>query len=166
MKKGDIVFTAPNTIMFKLIRWWTKDQYGHVALCVGHIGKEPIIIEATARGIDVNAFKWRSQIEEPYAIYRIPKLSEKKAKVLASKSMEFVGSGYDFKTLLNFIYKKPKYKNDKKFICSELIFRILVSLKYLEADVEKPEMVSPVKLREILEEYKVAKCIKKVNYDE
>ena len=157
-EKADIIFTAPQNIGFKLSRWWTKDDFGHVAICVGYVGNEPLIIEATARGIDINAFKWRTQTGEPYAVYRIPDLTEKDKEILVKEAMKFVGRGYDFLGLANFIFKKPKFHNDKRNFCSDMMFRILVKLHYLKTNLANPKMVSPQKIRELIEKFNVAKC--------
>lgn len=157
MKAGDIVFFRSGSLPFKIVRFATGGRYGHVALCVGKIGSHNLLLEATPRGIDINSDIWKKgQVK---AIYRIPETSTAKAQALVYKGLEFIGQGYDFKTLLNFVYKKPKNKNDKRQICSELIFRILVDFGYLDVNLANPEMVSPWELVHLLEKYKVAQLV-------
>jgi len=151
MKVGDVVFYRPKSIIFKIIRFVTNGNFGHVAICVGKIGDHDLIVEASPRGVDVNSSIWRKDM--PYTIYRIPRLSKAKKEAMVNTAFKMVGQKYDFKALYSIVRKKYKYKNDKRQMCSELVFRILASVGYLGFDENNPDMVSPARLEKLMRKY-------------
>jgi len=150
IRAGDILFICPNNLFFKLVRYWTRDKYGHVAIVVDVIGDHVLIVEAQPRGIDVNDLVWRIKNKEPIAIYRLRNLDEKKRKAIVEEALNFVGAGYDFEALLNFVAGGSKYGKKKKYYCSELIYRILLKVGLIK-HTEPEEMVSPKALRLLIE---------------
>lgn len=159
IQKSDIIFTAPQSLIFKLIRWWTKDIYGHVGIVVDVLKDHVLIVEATARGIDVNSLIWRK--DEPYGVYRIKFMTEKQKQSLIDEAYTHVGKSYDFMSFGNFVCGRPIFGSEEKLFCSELVYRTLVALRILEPTLAHPEKVSPKDLRVLLEETGVAEKVEK-----
>lgn len=53
IKSGDLVFSTSNHWKARLVRWWTKSPYSHVAVC-WVIGERVFLIEAILTGVHIN----------------------------------------------------------------------------------------------------------------
>lgn len=94
----------------KLIRWWTKSPYSHVALV-----DNGICYEADANTGKVIRWKWLTRyIPENWDLIEVD--SKNAATFMATQ----VGKGYDYLGILGFILPwKPQVKS--KWYCSELV---------------------------------------------
>jgi len=149
LKVGDIVFVSPNSWWFKFVKYWTRDKWGHVAV-ITKVGKDIEILEALPKGIEINSLREHLIRHRDIKVYRFEDARKSKVSKFLSNAKSFIGKGYDFKSLLNFIVGKPKYRSKKRLFCSELIYRALVGAKLLKHS-EDADMVSPHDLRLLLE---------------
>lgn len=150
IQAGDIIFVKPNSVLFKLVRWFTKGKFGHVGLISGKIESHTLVIESDGNGTDINDLAWRNIRKENYAIYRIDGITDDQRTALVKKCLSYVGMAYDHSAWLNFIIGKTWFGEDKQLYCSEMIYRALRSLDLIE-DAYHPEKVSPAEIFRLLE---------------
>lgn len=148
---GDIIFAKPTGLLFKLIRWYTKDKYGHVGIVIGEFAGKTLIVEARRKGIDVNALLWYEKWKYDYTIYRLKDMSDIDRNKIQYVIMNYVGKKYDTLSLFNFIFKKDITAKNDEYFCSELIYKILCNLHLIEP-TNNPELVNPKKLRKLIEQ--------------
>lgn len=161
LQVGDIVFVRPTGLVFKFIRWYTHDKYGHVGVIVGDLGGKTVLVEARRKGIDINAIDWYDKWNYDYSVYRLGKIDEYKKVKLRKEIMKYVSRKYDTFSLFNFIFKKDITEKNNEYFCSELIYTILTNLKILD-NTTNPELVYPKKLRNLIEKqkYRIVKEVK------
>ena len=150
LKKGDIIFSSPNSLIFKFIKYWTRDKWAHVAIVADIIDSHIFIVEALPSGIDVNDLIWYEKEKKDFIVYRLKKLNEQLREEIVHYALNFIGSRYDFAALSNFLISKPILGEKKRYYCSELIYRILTHLNLIK-ESENPEMISPHDLRLLIE---------------
>ena len=119
LKTGDIVFSAPKNILFRLIQYWTRDKWTHVAIVLAVIDNHVLIAEALPSGIDINDLIWYDVEKRDFIVYRLNSLSTNGLRgSLTVPILEFIGKGYDFLALANFLIGKPVLGKKKKHYCS------------------------------------------------
>jgi len=150
IKRGDIIFSSPTSWLFKFIQYWTRDKWCHVAIVVDIVDSHIFVVEALPFGIDVNDLVWYEKEKKDFIVYRLKKLNDELINKIISHTLKFIGSGYDFLALGNFLLAKPLLGSKKRYYCSELIYRILTYLKLIKKS-EKAEMISPHDLRLLIE---------------
>lgn len=149
LKPGDIIFFSPKDLWFRFIEYWTRDKWGHVGVVLDN--KEVILlIEAIPRGIGVTNMIYRLNLKQDLTIYRFKNVKKEQLTEFIQKASSFIGRGYDFKSLANFVIGKAKFRSKKKCFCSELIYRSLVATKIIKHS-EMADIVSPHDLRLLVE---------------
>lgn len=122
MKPGDILFFKRESGMSKIIRWFTKSLYSHVAICVS--SDMNLVIEATAglvRAADIRT------LVGPYDVYRANESydRDKVISFLVSKlNLKYDYAGVVYLGLLKLLRLKRKantFQRDKDWFCSELV---------------------------------------------
>ena len=149
LRPGDIIFFSPKDLWFRFIEYWTRDKWGHVGVVLDN--KEAILlIEAIPRGIEVTNVLYRLNLKQDLTIYRFENAKKEQLDKFIRKVSSFVGRGYDFKSLANFIIGKAKFRSKKKCFCSELIYRGLIAGRMIRHS-EQADIVSPHDLRLLIE---------------
>ncbi len=149
-KRGDILFTRPNSWLFDIVRWATSGRFGHVGIVVGSIENHTVIAEAGINGIDINDLKWCEVEKENYSVYRLHGLTDGQRELLVLEALSYIGFPYDKMAWLNFLIGKTWFGKDKEVYCSEMIYRILKDVGIIESN-EHPEKISPATLFRLLE---------------
>lgn len=156
MKTGDIVFFRGTSPISRLIRFFTKSEYTHVALAIG----DKTIIEADRF---VNTRIREIQPSEVYEIYRVEDMTELMRRRIAVIAPMFVGYEYDylqiFGVALRMIFSRKQnfFNRSNKFICSELIDEVFHNSGVPRKNTRPVGDVTPVELFEV---YKLRKVIK------
>lgn len=118
MRAGDIIFVRGTSLLSRIIRFFDKGRYSHVAIAVS----DTEILEAQ--------YFTRSRIvknyHEDYDIFDIG-LSELQRSQVAWMSKNMTGKWYDYKQILGYIFKRP-WDNPNNMICSELVAVMLNEL--------------------------------------
>jgi len=151
MKKGDLLLFRRESGISKVIRWLTKSEYSHVAVCVSP--EMNLVIEATAglvRAADIRSFE-----EGVYDIYR-PKHGEKYNQdevlsFLVSKlnyKYDYAGVIYlGFLKLLRLKKTANTFQKDRDHFCSELVAEAFMAgglrlVPFMAASVISPADIS------------------------
>lgn len=148
----DILMVKNRGWISRLIRIITRGHYDHCAVFVN----EYEIVEAIPAGVKLNNIQKYKDVElkgnSKYDIYRFPGLLlEKKEKIVEFLRKE-IGTKYDEKQFiilwLRYIFhisrKKPiERKQDKKWICSELLGEAFFSAGIRISDRVSPDTLVP-----------------------
>ena len=118
---GDIIFFKPITVKSRLISFFDKGAWSHVALVLGMYENRILFVESHWQGVRVGL------LVEDLQNFSIQKTS-KKIKQTKQEILSFVGKKYDFKHLFfmgmflmsHRLIPLPK-TDEEKFICSELV---------------------------------------------
>jgi hypothetical protein len=168
--RGDILFVDNRrSLISKLIKWFTRSQWSHVALVVSKKTQWPKwIIEANPGGLEVRSLESRylkvlrnsegeilqAKKQSKYKLELVnPFLAQDQEKTVVERAFRFVFQGrkYDFLLLtLGFIFHllsgrkwKPRLlENSNRFICSEFIafcFKGIINFRRKELSYVSPE---------------------------
>jgi hypothetical protein len=126
MKTGDVVFVRGTSLLSKLISWFDRGEFSHVAIVVSNEG-EVLEAEYTTKVRKV-PFTYKS-----YKVVNLH-LTAEEALIVSSLVPLFEGKRYDFfHALLLWIkmvfgFSTGKFNSPKKLICTELVAYILIQL--------------------------------------
>jgi Permuted papain-like amidase enzyme, YaeF/YiiX, C92 family len=122
MKPGDIVFVRSNTLLSKIIRFFDRGAFSHVAIAVS----DKQVIEAN--------WYMRTRIVDfhytDYEIVSLP-LTVRQRRVLPIYAARYVGQWYDYLQIVALLFNS-RLNNPKHLICSELVFNVLYDIRYLK----------------------------------
>ena len=129
---GDIVLVKPKSLLSKLICKLTNSEYSHACL-IYSTSPTPLILD-----IDYNMSKIRRldyYNNRGYDIFRLEDgLSDVEKITLQIKVLEYIDKEYDyiqfFSYLRKLLFHREIFNNPKKFICSELVYKIFYDLGY------------------------------------
>ena len=132
IKSGDRIEFAGNTVIGRLIRWFTKDAVNHTALALSIDeytdcpGNRKFILEAEADGIVLNTLSHDIQTANGKVFYTpLLPLFDDRRKRIADWALQQVGTGYDFGSLFRNALGSVN-ADMKKLFCSEYYFFALV----------------------------------------
>ena len=125
---GDILHCTRNSVLGRLIRWFTKSEFNHSAIVVKAWG-EVYVVDAQRKGVSSRPYDdWMKEFGYSYIVSR-PPANIKNVPYFSKKVFSKVGTtAYDFTHLL---LKHPhyiitgKWKGKKnttdKMVCSEFV---------------------------------------------
>lgn len=132
IKSGDRIEFAGNTVIGRLIRWFTKDAVNHTALALSideysnYLGNRKFILEAESDGIVLNTLSHDIQTADGKVFYTPLLLQfDDRRKQIADWALQQVGTGYDFGSLFKNVLGAVN-ADMKKLFCSEYYFIALV----------------------------------------
>lgn len=138
MKAGDIVFVRGTSIISKIVRFFDKGKFSHVAIAVN----ENEVIESN--------WNMRSKIVKfHYKDYELTHLNltdlqRQRIPVIAKK---YEGKWYDYLQVISYIFTS-RLNNPRHLICSELVYNILSEVGYVNDKLDMD--ITPNELYEIL----------------
>ncbi|MDQ0976604.1 hypothetical protein QFZ31_006656 [Neobacillus niacini] len=138
MKAGDIIFVRGTGIISRLVRFFDKGKFSHVAIAVS----DTHVIEAD--------WYMRSNIVEfHYEDYEIVSLNltDNQRQHIPLTAIKYEGKMYDYIQVLGYIFKS-RLNNPRHLICSELVYNILSEVGYIN-DASLRD-ITPNELYEIL----------------
>ena len=120
MDTGDIVFIRGKSIISKLVRYFDKGEFSHVAVAVSPTH----IIEAD--------WKTKSIIKpfeyEDFEVVRL-NLNEQQKDQLIKDAIQLTGKWYDYTQILGYVLSKEDVLGSpKRLICSEIAYELLYGL--------------------------------------
>jgi hypothetical protein len=122
MKAGDIIFVRGNSLLSRIIRFFDKGEFSHVAIAVS----ETEVLEAQ--------YFTKSRITPFYFTdYEIVDLglSDAERKKVDELGPVLVGRWYDYIQVISYLFKHP-FNNPNHLICSELVAIILSEIDRAE----------------------------------
>ncbi|MHA1329936.1 MAG: YiiX/YebB-like N1pC/P60 family cysteine hydrolase [Candidatus Hodarchaeales archaeon] len=156
LRKGDLICVEGNTLISKLIRFFDRAKYTHVAIYIG----DGLVIESDWGGVQTNPLLEKYQ-KLSWDAFRPKCLYKTKDKAI-DFALEQEGKGYDYHGLIGallkglFLTNMLDHKN--RFWCSELVADAYIEAGYpLTKDLNSWD-VSP---QDLADSYRV----KKVKYD-
>lgn len=124
MKAGNIVFVEGTGFISRLIKFFDKGKFSHVALAISHdcIIEAEYMTDVVIR--DIPMYKHYTVIDLGLTSEQIDKIPDAALKML--------GKSYDYWQILGYVLKdlfslkgKNRLNNPKNLICSELVYTIL-----------------------------------------
>lgn len=147
----DVVFCTGNSWISKLIKWWTKSEFSHVAFFVELEGL-PFIVDAQKDGVNVRPLEeWRKKYNYKETVLYDPLINDEAKGIRKKRALKKAGvTPYDFlSTVIKQPFKlmfgrwlKSKKDEDEKMNCSEFQSYILY--------VDNWNEISPAELFHIL----------------
>lgn len=135
MKCGDVVLVRNNTIISRLVQWFTNSDYSHCGISLDdtHIYDINYNIKSGIRHIPYTS--------DMCDIYR-PKFDfdEDKFKEFILKN---IGNRYDFIEILKIIFRINRPDEDKEYICSTLVRDALLYASGINIAEDKFVICSP-----------------------
>jgi hypothetical protein len=124
MRAGDIIFVRGSSLLSKIIRFFDKGKFSHVAIAV-----------SDSEVIETN-WNMRSKIVKfyytDYEIVSINLTDNQRNQVpVVAKKLE--GRMYDYVQVLGYIFKS-RLNNPHHLICSELVYNVLRGVGYIKDD--------------------------------
>ena len=151
-KKIYIILTFTGTILSRIVRLWTRDEYCHVSIALdedlndiysfGRINPyNPFKGGFVKEGLDVGTFKRFRNTKS--AIYSVDVSSVQYRRVIKKiKQFKRNKNKYKFNVigLLSVALKKP-FKRENYFYCSEFVKHVI---EEAQIDLKLPELVKPM----------------------
>ncbi|MFD2671799.1 hypothetical protein [Marinicrinis sediminis] len=124
LKTGDIVFVRGKTFLSRIIRFFDRGEFSHVAIALSptHILESQYLVN-----VRIAPFQYKD-----FEVVRL-NLAEKQRNLIISNGIQMVGRKYDYMRILGHILKRP-FNSISKLICSEVIEELLVSVKWMSKD--------------------------------
>lgn len=119
LKVGDIVFVRGSSFVSKVVRYFDKGEFSHVAVAVS----DTHIIEAewdTKSVIKPIEYK-------KYEVISLNLTDEQKDRLI-KKAIQLTGRWYDYPQLLNYIFGQSRWGSTKNLICSEIVYILLLEI--------------------------------------
>jgi hypothetical protein len=138
MKSGDIVFVRGTSLIAKIVRFFDKGRFSHVAIAVN----EHEVIETN--------WNMKSKIVKfHYEDYEVVHLNltdfQRQCIPVIAKKLE--GRQYDYLQVIGYIFNS-RLNNPRHLICSELVYNILSEVGFIN-DVNLRD-ITPNELYEFL----------------
>ncbi len=154
--KGAIGFSASNSIISKLIRWFRRSRVSHTFIIINR-GKRLLVMEAGARQVHITSFK--KHYTRGYVVLYQPKVSERQIDKAIDILVPKLEVGYGYLQLLGFALVSVlrwlgwKIKNPIGWgiICSELVRDYLIALGFDEFKQIDKDTTAPDDLLRIIE---------------
>lgn len=125
IETGDIIFVRGNGILSKLVRFFDKGEFSHVAIAVS----DTHILEAN--------WNIRSKITKmeytDYEVIRLKDITQEQKDMIPELAKSLQGRWYDYFQILG-ILMKSRINSPQQLICSEIVYMILLGIGY-EDDV-------------------------------
>jgi hypothetical protein len=128
METGDIVFVRGNTWISKLIRFFDKGKFSHVALAVS----TERITEAQYK----TTVKVKPLDYESYEVFPMS-LSEEQKRQLLDSIRKYEGKRYDYFLAFSMATKWLRLDNPNYLMCTELVMKVLQDIGVLAPHLEK-----------------------------
>lgn len=122
MQAGDIVFVRGKTLMSKLIRFFDKGEFSHVAMAVS-----PNLIIEAQYGTKVRIVPFRFNYEDCEIVDL--GLTEEQRKQIQRNANKYVGKRYDYLQAIGLALKRG-IDNQNAYICTEIIHEMLGCVGY------------------------------------
>lgn len=143
--KGDILFVCGKSFMSRIINM-IDGQYSHIAIALS----DDVILEAqrfTKSRITKNYF-------DDYDAIKL-NLTIEQMQLLTESAIELVDIQYDYKqvltTLFNRLFRRKIINDTSKYICSELVLKLLLDIGYInDSEYNKQINCTPNELYEFL----------------
>jgi hypothetical protein len=132
MKPGDIIFVQGKSVLSRLIRYFDKGKFSHVAVAISptEVLEADIFIKSKIRPFN----------KDDYSLIEVIDLglTEEQRRMMPDIAKEYVGLDYDYpqifwyaiRRIFGFKGKNP-LNNPNNLICSELVFHVLDRLGIL-----------------------------------
>lgn len=130
MRPGDVVFVRGKGSISKIIRWFDKGEFTHVAIAI-----------SDTRVIEAQRFVKTQVVEMNYEDYEVLDLHlfpEQRARCIV-EAYKFTGTRYDYPQIAWYMVKKVfrikgsyPANNPNTLICSELVSRVLFATGLVE----------------------------------
>ncbi|MCY8256442.1 hypothetical protein MOC12_21020 [Bacillus spizizenii] len=138
MKAGDVIFVRGTSFVSRLVRFFDKGQFSHVAIAVS----ETHVIETN--------WNMTSKIVpfhyEDYESVEL-KLTDFQRRCVPVIARRYEGRMYDYIQVIGYIFKS-RLNNPRHLICSELVYNILSEVGYVRD--ERLRDITPNELYELL----------------
>jgi hypothetical protein len=132
MRAGDIVFVRGNTLISRLIRFFDKGEFTHVAIAVS----DTHVVEAQ-RFTPVRIAPMMTF--EDYELVSLD-LTEEQRDKLIKLAFQATGQLYDYVQAFSYVFRRflrtGVWNNPNAVICSELVAKLLADVGYLEPSAE------------------------------
>ena len=115
MNTGDIILVKNNKLISKIIKWWTKSEYSHVALAVDDLHMYETNYDTNSH-IKIIDFPTNM-----YDIYRLKDTSKLDTEKLNKFMKEHLKNKYDLGEIFKIVFKINTPDDDGKYICSMLV---------------------------------------------
>ena len=117
MEHGDLVFVRGTSLLSKVIKFFDKGEFTHVAIILDN---KHVIDSQYPSGVRIRHFRFKD-----YEVVQ--------ADGDMDKALSFIGYKYDFIQFLwyGFKYGDKVWNNPNQLICSELIAHYLLNNEYL-----------------------------------
>ena len=165
---GDVLlYTAPalkfDNIVPRFIRVITGNKVTHVAVYLGMVNENHLVVEALSDGIKIRTYSETTIADRKddfklYGIARLPNLEvDFKNKIFAVSAAKYTHAPYGYLTILNLLLqhsrgwivpKKPWvvwFKSKKGYVCSEvaqLVIGDVLELNNIPSPFKKPAAVT------------------------
>lgn len=126
MKKGNLVFVQGKGIISKIIRFFDKGHYSHVAIAVDSdfVIEADVDTKVVVRGFEPDKYSKITVLDLG--------LSPDEAEHVVDEASLLIGTRYDYMQLVWYGFRKMfnikgknRLNNPKNVICSELVFIVL-----------------------------------------
>ena len=126
IKDGDILHCKSNSVLSKLIRYFTKGRYSHTALVISLEGIL-FIVDSQHDGTRIRTFEaWKNTYNYKYKISRPLDPKQK----LLQEVKEYINTSYGYGDMLRHLFLSytgiwlGSKRESKHLICSEFVMRI------------------------------------------
>lgn len=131
MNSINVCFSRTNGIVCKIIRWFSRGSVSHALLTFrDETLDKTFVMEANGRGFMLTP--WRKWLDGHELVCRFSLSLDEKLQLTALRDLaQFLGSQYDYLSLLGFFFRRwwgrmrNPFDDPKKMICSEAVARFL-----------------------------------------
>lgn len=136
METGDVVFVRGHSFISRIIEYFDKGKFSHVAIFVSD--NAIIEVEHNTKSRIV-PFEYKD-----YEIINL-ELTNKQKEIIQELSFKLLGHKYDYRQMIGYLVRffNKNYKihnSPKKYICSELVEIILQEVGYIPKDKKLREL--------------------------
>lgn len=141
----DIVFTHGGTWISKAIVWATWGKWSHVGV-INDMGERITVIDTSfgkgAREQYINDF-----IDETakHEIVCVPCTAEQKERIIKWMQSQ-VGTKYDVRLFLGFLFKSTRFDDPNRFVCSEFVASPMATFGLLNLGKHRARRINPTVL--------------------
>lgn len=147
MELGDVIFVRGHNLISKIITFFDKGRFSHVGIAMSDNTILEIDVDKRA---NINPLRY-----DDYEIVSLNLTEEQKEK-LKTVAKQYIGYEYDYSQLLYYVlrrffklHKSGWLNTPNEFICSELVYKVLVDIGVLQYD-ERYKDITPNELYELL----------------
>lgn len=141
MNTGDVIFVRGDGFISKIVRFFDKGKYSHVAIAVDKYNVIEIDFKMKSKLVDVIKYDGLEQelIET--------NLSKEQKHKFMEEFPNYLNKNYDYLMVLGLLLKR-EYNSKRSYICSELVYELLYNVGYFKKPLDGN--IAPNKLYDLL----------------